>query len=66
MGRKTSERKSKKQNGNRWGMYQDDRWTHRSTEWQPPNGKRRGGWPTKRWRDEITTYMGTATWARVV
>ncbi len=43
----------------------DDRWTYRLTEWQPRNGKQRRGRPKKRWRDEITAYMGTTTWTRI-
>ena len=41
----------------------DNRWTQRLTEWQPRTGKRRRGRQKRRWRDDITTYLGT-TWAR--
>ena len=44
--------------------YHDNRWTYRLTEWQPREGKRRRGRQKRRWRDDITTYMGTATWTR--
>lgn len=42
---------------------QDNRWTKRVTEWQPRTGKRRRGRQKRRWRDDLTTYMGV-TWAR--
>ena len=42
----------------------DNRWTKRLTEWQPRTGKRRRGRQKKRWRDDITDYMGTSTWTR--
>ena len=41
----------------------DHRWTIRLTEWQPREGKRRRGRQKRRWRDDITAYIGT-TWAR--
>ena len=44
---------------------QDNRWTRRLTEWQPRTGKRKRGRQKKRWRDDITAHMGTATWTRV-
>ena len=37
----------------------------RLTEWQPRTGKRKRGRQKKRWRDDITAHMGTATWTRV-
>ena len=43
---------------------QDNRWTKRLTEWQPRIGKRRRGRQVRRWKDELTTYMGTASWNR--
>ena len=43
---------------------QDDRWTKRLTEWQPRVGKRRRGRQKRRWRDDITDYMGSAAWTR--
>ena len=42
---------------------EDNRWTKRLTDWQPRTGKRRRGRQKRRWRDDITTYLGT-TWAR--
>ena len=42
----------------------DNRWTKRLTEWQPRTGKRRRGRQKRRWRDDITSYMGT-TWPRI-
>ena len=42
----------------------DNRWTKRLLEWQPRIGKRRRGRQKRRWRDDITSYIGT-TWARV-
>ena len=42
----------------------DNRWTKRLTEWQPRTGKRRRGRQKRRWRDDITSYMGSATWTR--
>ena len=41
----------------------DNRWTKRLTEWQPRLGKRRRGRQKRRWRDDITAFIGT-TWAR--
>ena len=41
----------------------DNRWTKRLTEWQPRTGKRRRGRQKRRWRDDLTSYLGT-TWAR--
>ena len=41
----------------------DNRWTKRLLEWQPRMGKRRRGRQKRRWRDDITSYIGTA-WAR--
>ena len=40
---------------------QDNRWTKRLTEWQPRTGKRKVGRPKRRWRDDLTSYLGT-TW----
>ena len=42
----------------------DNRWTRRVTEWQPRNGKRTRGRQKRRWRDDLTTYMGP-TWTRL-
>ena len=42
----------------------DNRWTKRLTEWQPRIGKRKRGRQKRRWRDDITAYMGAATWTR--
>ncbi|XP_072051533.1 uncharacterized protein [Amphiura filiformis] len=42
----------------------DNRWTKRLTEWQPRTGRRRRGRQKRRWRDDITSYIGT-TWARI-
>ena len=42
----------------------DNRWTKRMLEWQPRMGKRRRGRQKRRWRDDITSYIGM-TWARV-
>ena len=42
----------------------DNRWTKRMTEWQPRNGKRKRGRQKRRWRDDITSYMGTTAWTR--
>ena len=42
---------------------EDNRWTKRLTEWQPRTMKRRRERQKRRWRDDITTYIGT-TWAR--
>ena len=42
----------------------DNRWTKRLTEWQPRTGKRRRGRQKRRWRDDLTAYMGTA-WSRL-
>jgi len=42
----------------------DNRWTKRLLEWQPRTGKRRRGRQKRRWRDDITTFVG-ATWARL-
>jgi hypothetical protein len=42
---------------------QDNRWTKRITEWQPRTGKRRRGRQKRRWRDDITSYLGS-TWTR--
>ena len=36
-----------------------NRWTKRLLEWQPRIGKRRRGRQTRRWRDDITSYIGT-------
>ena len=44
--------------------FQDNRWTYRLTEWQPREGKRKRGRQKRRWRDDLTTYMGTAAWTR--
>lgn len=41
----------------------DNRWTRRILEWQPRTGKRKRGRQKKRWRDDITSYLGT-TWTR--
>ena len=41
----------------------DNRWTIKTTEWQPRTGKRRRGRQKQRWRDELTEYRGT-TWTR--
>ena len=41
----------------------DNRWTKRLMDWQPRIGKRRRGRQKTRWRDDLTTYLGT-TWAR--
>ena len=41
-----------------------DRWTRRVTEWRPTNGKRTSGRQKRRWRYDLTTYMGP-TWARL-
>ena len=41
----------------------DIRWKKRLTEWQPGTGRRRRGRQKRRWRDDITIYIGT-TWAR--
>ncbi len=29
-------------------------------EWQPRTGKRKRGWQKRRWRDDITAYIGTS------
>ena len=42
----------------------DNRWTIRTTEWQPRVGKRSRGRPKKRWRDDITKLVG-GTWTRI-
>ena len=42
----------------------DNRWTKRMLEWQPRMGKRRRGRQKRRWRYDITSYIGM-TWARV-
>ena len=42
----------------------DNRWTKRLTEWQPRTGKRRRGRQKRRWRDDLTAYVGTA-WSRL-
>jgi hypothetical protein len=42
----------------------DNRWTKRLTDWQPRTGKRKRGRQKRRWRDDLTTYLGT-TWARL-
>ena len=36
----------------------DNRWTIRTTEWQPRSGKRSRGRPRKRWRDDILKLVG--------
>ncbi|PIK43526.1 endonuclease-reverse transcriptase [Apostichopus japonicus] len=36
----------------------DYRWTKRLTEWQPRYVKRGRGRQKRRWRDDITTYIG--------
>ena len=47
-------------------MHRDDnRWTRMVTEWQPRNGKRTRGRKKRRWRDDLTTYMGP-TWTNLV
>ena len=43
---------------------EDNRWTKRITEWQPRTGKRKRGRQKRRWRDDITSYLGT-TWTRI-
>ena len=45
---------------------QDNRWTNRLTEWQPRMGKKRKEEEGRRedWRDDLTSYMGTAAWTR--
>ena len=43
---------------------EDNRWTKRLTEWQPRNGKRCRGRQKRRWRDDITSYIGS-TWTRM-
>ena len=49
----------------RWVGYipkrDDNRWTHRLTEWPPRTGKRRRGRQKRRWRDDITAYI----WAQL-
>ena len=42
----------------------DNRWTIRTTEWQPRSGKRSRGRPRKRWRDDILKLVG-GTWSRI-
>ena len=42
---------------------QDNKWTKRVTDWQPRSGKRRRGRQKRRWRDDLTSYLGT-TWTR--
>ena len=42
---------------------EDNRWTKRITEWQPRKGKRKRGRQKRRWRDDLTSYLGTE-WAR--
>ena len=41
----------------------DNRWTKRITDWQPRAGKRKQGRQKTRWRDDLTSYLGT-TWTR--
>ncbi|XP_072028434.1 uncharacterized protein [Amphiura filiformis] len=41
----------------------DNIWIKRLTEWQQRTGKRRRGRQKRRWRDDLTSYLGT-TWAR--
>jgi hypothetical protein len=36
----------------------DGRWIKLVTEWRPVNGKRRGGRPVRRWRDETVMTAG--------
>ena len=43
----------------------DNRWTRRVTEWQLRNGKRTRGRQKRRWRDDLTTYMGPVPWTRL-
>ena len=42
----------------------DNRCTNRLTEWQRRMGRRRRGRQKRRWRDDLTSYMGTAAWTR--
>ena len=41
----------------------DNRWTLRTTEWRPRNGRRTRGRQQMRWRDDIVKAKG-ATWSR--
>ena len=43
----------------------DNRWTRRSTEWQPRRGKRSWGRPNRKWQDDIASKEGTI-WNRKV
>ncbi len=43
--------------------FQDNRWTKRLTEWRPRSGRRKRGRHKRRWRDDLTNYIGT-TWTR--
>ena len=43
--------------------FQDDRWTKRLTEWRPRSGTRKRGRQKRRWRDDLTNYIGI-TWTR--
>ena len=43
--------------------FQDNRWTKRLTEWHPRSGRRKRGRQKRRWRDDLTNYIGT-TWTR--
>ena len=40
------------------GRKHDNRWTKRSTEWQPREGRRNRGRPARRWRDDIEVTAG--------
>ena len=42
---------------------QDNRWTRRTTEWTPRQGKRARGRPPGRWRDDLEQHFGK-TWTR--
>ena len=42
---------------------ENNKWTKRRAECQPRTGKRKRGRQKRRWRDDITIYIGT-TWAR--
>ena len=44
--------------------FQDNRWTARSTAWQPRLFSRKQGRPRIRWRDDIVSHVGSA-WFRV-
>ena len=39
----------------------DNGWTRRCTEWQPRRGKRSRGPPSRRWQDDITSWIRKAT-----